>query len=225
MQATLQRHANNNSSSRWSRARSRQQRVRLIARAAPQIKVGDTCTKLACLCLDVLNPHTLHMLLTGRGRRRPRLSPCGSAMGQRGLQSPGHADHQHGCAGKLVGHYVQLTTCCHALAEAVHSVTVEHALTPQPPDIASVLTHGSKACIAVNTTSQILAVFICLQELSATFMPDQDKLLIGSSATKWAGTGGNLTLGQVRCCCSMQACRRSFCVTCSVPHMVSTADS
>jgi hypothetical protein len=42
-----------------------------------------------------------------------------------------------------------------------------------------------------------------VQELSCTFMPDQDKLLIGASATKWAGAQGNHLMGQVR---TMMAC-------------------
>jgi hypothetical protein len=37
-----------------------------------------------------------------------------------------------------------------------------------------------------------------MQELSETWLPDHDKLLIGGSTTKWKGTGGDPSLGQVR---------------------------
>lgn len=49
----------------------------------------------------------------------------------------------------------------------------------------------------------VVLALLLLQELSCTFMPDQDKLLIGASTTKWAGTRGNHTLGQVCCAGSM----------------------
>lgn len=85
MQATLPRaRHDSNSSSRWGRAaaHSGKPRPHLTARAVEQIKVRDTCMRKAGMLVLGRIAHTQRALATGRGRGRPSLAPCRSAMGQ-----------------------------------------------------------------------------------------------------------------------------------------------
>lgn len=53
-----------------------------------------------------------------------------------------------------------------------------------------------------NSSIEMLCVNTDVQELSRTFMPDQDKLLIGARTTSWKGAAGDPSVGQVSTVCA-----------------------
>lgn len=54
---------------------------------------------------------------------------------------------------------------------------------------------GSVDRLTASNTSVMIAP--ACQEMSDTFMPDSDKLLIGAHTTSWRGTQGDYERGQV----------------------------